>query len=148
MSTYAYATNPMTQTIDEAENIIVQLNSEANRLAETITYEQTVYGLLKTAQEGLESAESEMITEAVMLAQNKEGPLAGIATTSKAYDHALKTLVAQHRRDGLAHLHAEVQKLEIEHINAKIDRQQAEAHFSAIKRVAELKTAILRAGSM
>lgn len=143
-----YAANPMTQTIDEAENIIIQLNAEANRLAETIAYEQTVYGLLKSAQEGLEDAESEAITEAVMLAQNKEGPLAGIATTSKAYDHALKTLVAGHRRDRLAHLHAEVQKLEIEHVNARIDRQQAETHFSALKRVAELKAQILRAGSM
>lgn len=143
-----YAANPMTQTIDEAENIIVQLNSEANRLAETIAYEQTVHGLLKSAQDGLDAAESEAITEAVMLAQNKEGPLAGIATTSKAYDHALKTLVAKHRQNGLGHMYEEVQRLEIEYANAKIDRQQAETRFSALKRVAELKAQILRAGSM
>jgi hypothetical protein len=140
--------NPMAITIQEAENLIVTLNASANRYAETIAYEQSVYGLLKSAQEDLDAAESEVINEAVIQALDKTGPLAGIATTSKAYDHALKTLLGNARSNLLSHLHAEVQRLRLEHQQAQIDRQQAEIHFSAVRNATKVKAAILEAMKM
>ncbi len=142
------AVNVWARTIDEAEGLIVQLNAGAERLAEAISYEQTLYWFLKTAQEELQTAESKTIHEAMLQAQNKLGPLNGIATTSKAYDHAVKTLLGQRHQDGLSHLYDEVQRLKMEYCNARIDRAQAETHFAAMQRAADLKAMILRVASV
>ena len=142
------AVKPLTRTIDEAERLIVRLNAGAERLAEAISYEQTLHWFLTTAQEELETAESEVIHAAMLQAQNKLGPLHGIAPTSKAYDHAVKTLLGQRHQDALSHLYDEVQHLGMEYCNAQIDRAQAETHFAAIKQAADLKVMILRAASL
>lgn len=143
-----YATNPMEATISEAETIIVQLNASANRLANAIEDEQTIFARLKDAEQAIADSETEIVAESAMLAKVGEGELAGVAATSKAYGYVLDALKLKARTNGMAHIAEQMRRLKLEHEAASISRQQAEVHFSSMKRIAELKAAILRASSM
>lgn len=134
-------------TIHEGENIINALIAAAAELAAAIETETVVRRMLKEAEVDMSSAESEIIAEATVEAQAKEGPLAGIAVTSKAYSHALEVLLSKHRNNGheLGAIWQQVQRLRNDADNASIAREQAAVKFSATKHAADLKAAIIRA---
>lgn len=134
-------------TIDEGESIINGLQTAAAELCSAIEAETAIRRMLKEAEADLSAAESEVITEATIAAQGKDGPLAGIATTSKAYGYALETLVSQHRNNGhgVGAAWRQVQRLRVDADNAAVLREQSSVRFSAYKHAADLKAAIIRA---
>ena len=131
-----------TITIKEGEDIITALHNAAAELCTAIESDVTIRRMLKEAENDLASLEAEIVTDANIEAQGKEGPLAGIATTSKAYSYALDNLLSTHRNGSAGR---QVQDLRIQADNASIAAQQAQVKFSAVKHAADLKAAIIRA---
>ena len=134
-------------SITEGEDIITALHTATAELCDAIESDVTIRRMLKEAEVDLSAAESEIITEANIAAQGKEGPLAGIATTSKAYTYALDNLLTFQRNNGHAvgYAYREAQRLRIAADNAAIAKEQAQVKFSAVKHAADLKAAIIRA---
>lgn len=130
-------------TIQEGEDIIRQMQSAAAELCAAIESDVMVRRMLKEAEADLSAIEAEIVTEATIQAIGKEGPLAGIATTSKAYASATEVLLSKSPR--LHHIQASVARVQTDADNASIAVQQAQARFAAIKHAADLKAAILRA---
>lgn len=138
--------NPFGVVIDDAENILTALGSAARRLEAAIENEAIARAQARDAAETLAAAVDEAVLVEVMLAQSKEGPLAGIATTSDAYKVAFRARVQAHTTGPeLAHLHGDANRLRIAADNAKIELDQAQVQFAACKHAADLKAQILRA---
>lgn len=130
-------------TIHEGENIISALYADAAALCEAVEADVTARRMLKEAETDLTAIEAGIVAEANIAAQAKEGPLAGIATTSKAYTAAVEVLLGQSaRRHNVRMI---VARLQTDADNAAIAREQASIRFSATKHAAELKAAIIRA---
>lgn len=138
-----YTTNPLNTTIGEAEELITNLHDAARRLQNAIQLERVARARAQDAKETLSASEAELIHEATLLAQAKEGPLSGIATTSKAYGYAIEKLLSEARQTNLSALYHDANRLAIEADNAAIELEQAKVQFSACKHVADLKAAIL-----
>lgn len=136
--------------IRDAEGLVNQLSVSAARLGAAIEEDIMTKRQLTEANKALAAAESEIIMEAEYASQDKTGPLAGIAKTSKAYGYALDTLLSQERANGSAvGYHAkEVRRLEVAADNAAIEREQAAVQFSAVRHAADLMAAILKAASL
>ena len=136
-----------TITIQEGEDIITALHTAAADLCNAVESETVLRRMLKEAEADLTAAEGEMVTEANIAAQGKEGPLSGIATTSKAYTYALESLLANARNNGHAvgGAYRQVQRLRVDADNAAVAKEQASIRFSATKHAADLKAAIIRA---
>lgn len=143
----SYTIHPFQTTIDEAEELIQRLNEAAHRLSVAIEEEKVSRAIAQDARESLEAAEAEIITENVMFAQAGEGPLAGIAKTSKAYQYAIDNMLAGARAGALAGLYHDKNRYALAYQNAQIELERAQVHFSACKRAADLKAAILNGHS-
>lgn len=141
----AYTTNPLAQAIEESEEVIDSLRKAADRLSHAIQMAAVAKARAQDAKESLSAAEAELVYEAQMLAQAKEGPLAGLATSSKGYSYALDKLLSEARQAGLSGLYNEANRYAIEADRAAIELQQAQTMFSALKHIADLKGSILRA---
>jgi hypothetical protein len=137
--------NPLESTMREGEDIIARLGDAASRLSFAIADETECASLARDAASNYEVAETEALAEAIVNGIAKTGPLAGIATSSKAYDLALANLRGQLRDGALFDLARTVDRARAAHERAKVERTQAETEFAALRRVAELKAAILRA---
>lgn len=137
--------NPLSQTVEEAEELVQELRQAADELAVRISTERQLASRLKEFKDALQAAEAELINEAVVKAQVKEGPLANIASTSKAFGYAVDKLLADARQSVLAELHEEVCEYTYRHEDASILLQQAQVIFAARKHAADLKAAILNA---
>jgi hypothetical protein len=133
--------------VNESESMITNLMDAANQLQRTIETETHLHRMLKEAEQALETAEAEVLYEAEIAAQDKHGPLAGIAKTSATYKAALTNLLAQVRRNGgpIGELTRQVDSLRVRLDQAQIEREQAAVHFSAYKHAADLKASVLRA---
>ena len=133
--------------VTQSETMISQLMEAADQLERTIEAETHIRRMLKEAEQALENAEAETLYTAEIAAQDKSGPLAGIAKTSATYKAALTNLLAQARgNDGpMGELARQVDNLRVRLDRAQIEREQAAVHFSACKHAADLKTSVLRA---
>lgn len=140
--------NPLAETIRDAENIVGQLCSAAEELETFIADERTWFARLREAQDAYESLENEIVSEAVIAAQLKEGPLAGIAASSKAYDIVLMRVRLEARNGSLAAQWKVVNERRRSYEAAQIDLMRAEARMKAFLRIAELKNGILRASTI
>ncbi|MBX3050794.1 MAG: hypothetical protein KF753_04930 [Caldilineaceae bacterium] len=130
-------------SITEGEDIITALHTATAELCDAIESDVTIRRMLKEAEADLSAAESEIVAEANIEAQNKEGPLAGIATTSKAYAYALENLLSNYHTTNSNKV--AIRRLQTDADNASIAREQAQVKFSAVKHAADLKAAIIRA---
>ena len=100
----------------------------------------------KDAAEALDAAVNEALMTDILLADTaKEGPLAGIAKTSKAYDIALSARRTMLCTADLAHLFADAARLRTDADNARMALDKAQIQFSGIKHACDLKAMILRA---
>ncbi|GIV73506.1 hypothetical protein [Caldilinea sp.] len=133
--------------VNESEDMIRELMAAADRLAAAIEAETTIRRMLKEAEQGLEAAEAELIYDLELQAQDKAGPLAGLAKTGPAYKAALTNVLAQERQNGgpLGDLSRQVEQLRTQLDQAQIEREQMAVHFSACKHAADLKAAVLKA---
>lgn len=132
-----------TLTIAEGEEIIRSLHTAAAELCNAIEGDVNARRMLKEAEADLSAVESEIVTEATIQAIGKEGPLAGIATTSKAYAAATEVLLGKSPR--LHSIRKSVHAVQTDADNASIAVQQAQMRFAATKHAADLKAAIIRA---
>lgn len=145
--TYAIR-NPLQSTIDDAERIIAQLNEVSEILEETIADERTWSSRYRDALESYELREIDALSEAIIMAQAKEGPLANLATSSEAYKIALAKLKNDLR---LGYLSAEwkaAQNVRRSWENAQLQLEQVQSRFKALLKIVELKTGILRASTI
>lgn len=142
--------NPLATTINDAENIIAQLRTASDELAYAIAEAATWQSRCREAQDLYDAAETEHLAEVILLAQVKEGPLAGIATSSKAYDLVLTNLKnsLRHPSGQLATLWRNVDTVRRNTDSAKVQLEQAQTRFTALRRVAELKANILKASTI
>jgi hypothetical protein len=125
--------------VHESESMIDQLMGVAERLERAIESKTHLRQMLKEAEQALETAEAEVLYEAEIAAQDKYGPLAGIAKTSAAYKVAITKLLADERKNAgpLGELTRQVSDLRVRLDQAQIEREQASVHFSACKHAAK-----------
>jgi hypothetical protein len=133
--------------VSESESMISQLMSAAEKVQRTIEVETHLSRTLKEAEQALEMAEAEVLYEAEIAAQDKHGPLAGIAKTSPVYKAAINKLLADERRNGgqIDALTGQVDDLRVRVDQAQLEHEQAAVQFSACKHAADLKASVLRA---
>ena len=87
--------------VASARQIAGDLAKATEELCEAIDQETKAKQVLRDAEAALKGAEAEVVFEAAMAAQDKRGPLANLATTSKAYTAAIDALVWQANRTTL-----------------------------------------------
>ena len=138
--------NPLNPTLDEAEGLLAELRQAADRLADAVELEAVARSRAKDAAETLDAAVNDILLTDILLADTaKEGALAGIAKTSKAYDIALSARRASLCGGQLAHLYADAARLRTDADNARMALDKAQTQFSAVKHACDLKAMILRA---
>ncbi|MCC6457848.1 MAG: hypothetical protein IT328_23025 [Caldilineaceae bacterium] len=140
--------NPLAKTIEEGEEIIEQIRTISDRLEACIADERTWYGHMKDAEAAYEAAELEELADALVLAQAKEGPLAGVAATSKAFDILLNNLKNKLRTGKLAREWQTFDRIRRSYDNSQIDLRQTETQFNALRKIADVKTQTLRASTI
>lgn len=140
--------NPLLATIEEAKRINAQVEEASDELMACIADERTWFARLKEAQETYDMMENEIVGEAIIAAQIKEGPLAGLATSSKAYDAVLSRIKTDARNGALSKQWAALGNTRRSYEASQIDLQRAEVRFKALMRMAELMGNILRASSI
>lgn len=140
--------NPLAETIREGEEIIAYIQAASVELEEAIQREHEVYVYYKDALDSYEVAEYEELSECVMMAQSKKGPLGGIPVSGKGYDIALTKLKNDLRSGALAHLWLKAESHRRDHKRAQVELEQAQTRFTALRKVADLKTQVLRASAI
>jgi hypothetical protein len=137
--------NHLKPILDECNGLIERIAATAEELAAAISADISFKRQLREAEEALSQREAEYITEAVILAQQKQGPLAGIATTSPAFKAACETLVASAHQNGISLHYRQVISLRAQADDAQARREILGTRFSAIKHAADLRSAMLNA---
>lgn len=140
--------NPLAKTVEEGETLINQLLDTSDELQSAIANERGWQTRYKDALEGYEMAETEELAEVIIMAQAKEGPLAGLAVTGEAYKIAMSNLKNNLKRGALAHMWKSVDQTRRNYEAAQVELQQAETRFNALRKVVELKSNILRAATI
>jgi len=147
----------LTLTITEGEDIIRSLHTaaaalcDANDALRDVTDTQIVTKrTLKEAEADLSAQEAEIVAEATMDAIGKTGPLAGIATSSKAYAYALEALLNNYHttnstKSVVRRLQIQAENSAIQVNGATTQVSNAATRFAATKHAADLKAAIIRA---
>lgn len=131
--------------IGESEELATQLLRQADELAAAIEADVTARRQLRDAEQTLNEAEAGYLVDAETQAQEKQGPLAGLAKSSAAYKAACETLIAGARQNGLRDQFTQVTALRHAADATQIAREQQSARFTALKHIAELRTAMLHA---
>lgn len=131
--------------LTECNDLLQRLEVTAEELAAAISADISFKRLLSQAEDTLKTREAEYITEAVMQAQQKVGPLAGIATTSPAFKSACETLVAAAHQNGISQHYRQVISLRAQADDAEGRREILGNRFSAIKHAVDLRAAMLNA---
>lgn len=140
--------NPLAETISEGESIIERIRIASDHLQTCIADERAWYANVKEAEATYEMAETEALAEIVTLAQLKEGPLGGVAATSKAYDILLTNCKNQLRTGKLQRQWQSLERIRRSYELSQIDLRQAETQFATFQKAVELKAAILRAAAL
>lgn len=129
-----------------ARQIAVDLTKATDELCEAIDQEAKVKQMLRDAEAAIKGAEAEVVFEAAVAARDKRGPLADLATTSKAYTAAIDALVWQASKGGALKPAADtVRSARVTMDAASARREKAQAVHTAIKYQAQLYAAILGA---
>jgi hypothetical protein len=137
--------NPLNRTIEEGENIIAQMQDASDALEDAIQREREARSRYKDALDAYETAETEELAEAVIMGQQKEGPLGGIAVSGKGYDIVLTKLKNDLRGGVLKHLWVEADRYRRGYELNQVELTQAETRFNALRKIADVKTQVLRA---
>jgi hypothetical protein len=140
--------NPLQKTIEESETIILQMQEASDDLQTAIADERGWYEAYRKLLEVYEAAETEELAEVIVMAQQKEGPLAGIAVSGKGYEIALNNLKNNLRNGTLAHLWDKAENARRSYQQAQVALQQAETRFNALRKICDLKTQVLRASTI
>lgn len=140
--------NPLAETIADAESIIAQLDEAATVLNASIADERTWLSRYRDALDNYEVAETEQLYEVVIMAQQKEGPLGGIPVSGKGYDIALTKLKNDLRKGDLRNLWNEAEAYRRNYGLSQADLEKAQTRFNALRKIADVKTQVLRASTI
>lgn len=140
--------NPLAETIEEGNVIVERVQIAADELAAQIADERAWHANVREAEQNYEAAEMEALAEVIVQATLKEGPLAGIATSSKAYDIMLSNLKNQLRTTKLQRQWQSLERIRRSYELSQVDLRQAETQFAALRKVCELKTALVQAATI
>lgn len=127
------------QIANDFEFAVAELNN-------ALDAEQKARQALRDAEAEQKGREAEMIANAALQAQDKQGPLANLATTSKAYAAALDALTWQYSKGAGKTLADAVRLARIDADVAAGNREKAATLFAALKHQSLLYAAILNAG--
>lgn len=128
----------------EALEIVNTFRTLTQRLNDALAVETIVQRELARQRRALDQAESEVVTEAVMQAHQKVGPLAGVAQTSPAFKDAREAVLTLARSSTLKPLYHALQQLELQADDAVVARQQLENSWHATRTAANVYEAILQ----
>ena len=137
--------SPITEYLEDAQGMVHHLGTAASRLEEAIPAARITRQRAKDACDALTAAEAEIAAELAMRAMAKEGPLAGLAASSKAYQYAMDDQLAKARAGTLRDLAWSASKAQAQAEAAAIELEQAQARFSATRHAADLLGAMLHA---
>lgn len=140
--------NPLATTIREGETIIEQLQIVSEELENGIAQEREAHGRYRDALETYEMAEIEELYDAVILAQQKEGPLGGIPVSGEGHKIALTKIKNDLRKGKLASLWQIADRYRRAYEMAQANLEQTQTRFAALRKVAELKANVLRAATI
>lgn len=140
--------NPLANTITEGEEIISRLFNASDALEAAIADERHWHSNYRDALENYEVAETEKLADVVVMAQMKEGPLGGIATTSKAYDIALSNLKNDLRKGVLSQTWQAAERVRRNYEQSQVELEQCQTRFAALRKIADVKTQVLRASTI
>lgn len=135
--------NPLLAAIEAGEDLLVSLDNAVRRLERAIAADAIAKAAATDAKETLAAQEAETVVELAALADAGEGPLTGIARTSKAWQYALDKALADARRGELRQAAAIADQASVTAMNANIELQAAQTQFRGCLAAAELRTAIL-----
>ncbi len=133
------------QLLEESDRLLGELVAADVELAGALYDDSDARRQLKDADQVLSLAEAEVITVAVIQSKAKEGPLAGIATTSDAYKAAVTKLLASAHQGDLKRSYMRLKERQIQADDRKVVLEQATARFSAIRHASNLLASMLQA---
>jgi hypothetical protein len=129
--------------IEDGERIRDMLLAQIDAVQSAIERVRRLRAATKELRDDLEMAETEHAAEAIALAESGDGPLAGIAKTSKAYQIALGNMLNKARQYELSTQARIAYRSQTDLINAEIVYEQEMAKFTALKHVADLQAAMI-----
>lgn len=133
------------QLLEESDRLLGELFAVDVDLAGALADDSAARRQLKDAEQELNLAEAEVITTAVIQSKVKEGPLAGIATTSDAYKAAVAKLLADAHQGGLNRAYAKARAWQLQADECKVTLERATVRFSAIRHASNLLASMLQA---
>lgn len=145
--TYVVA-NPLAESIEEGNVLIERIQIASDHLQTCIAEERGWFAKLRESESAYEMAEMETVADLITQGQIKEGPLAGLATSSKAYDVVLNYERIKLRTGKLQRLWQSLEYVRRSYEQSQIALRQAETNFAALRKAVELKAAALRAASL
>lgn len=132
--------SPYDPTIQDAKELLPRIEEAASRLAAAVAHKRFTATALEDAKRVLAEVEATVVFDAET---DPNGPLKGIARTSKAYGYAIDALLA--RSPSVERHRSALHDAVNEHDSACIEYEQAELLYNAIKYKAGLLSAILTA---
>lgn len=140
--------NPLSEVVNQAQQIMGQLEVASDELASCIADERYWFAAYREVLDTYEMVESEIVSEAVINAQLKEGPLAGIPVSGKGYDIVLTKIKNDARNGALFQQWAAVVNAKRSYDAFKVDLDKSEARMKSLLRMAELMNGIIRASTI
>ncbi|MEZ4865333.1 MAG: hypothetical protein R3C14_28750 [Caldilineaceae bacterium] len=133
--------------LTEADRLLTDLILADAELATALEDDSSARRQLKDAEQALSLVEAELVTTAVIQAKEKQGPLAGLAVTSDAYKMAVALMLAKAHAGSLQSLAQRVQHWQIQADGARVQLEQTQTRFSAIRHASNLVASMLAAAS-
>ena len=127
--------------VEDGLRLLDTLQRASTELSDAIGEEAGVKARYREAADYAKLQDALCVVDAEAAAADKQGPLAGIAKTSKAYDYALQVVIDEGRKG--KQLFSDVADLRAEVEAAEARREQAATKFSAAKAASNLLGHIL-----
>ncbi|MFZ4659377.1 MAG: hypothetical protein ACOYNY_20345 [Caldilineaceae bacterium] len=135
------------QLLSEGDRILSDLITADMDLSTALIDESMARRQLREAEQALNLAEAEIVSEAALQAKAKAGPLAGLAVSSDAYKMAVQLLVAKAHTGNLQRLAGKAKERQIAAEDAKVGLERAQVRFSAIRHASNLLAGMLQAAN-
>ena len=137
--------HPLKETIDNAEEILLSLQNQAMDVQARIKNEADAALRAREAEDILKRGEDEVKLEAMMAGKAKQGPLGGVATSSKAYTAILEGLVTEARSSTLKREYDAFCEARGRVEGCRTSLEMSRIYYSALRNMAALKSSILNA---
>lgn len=137
----------LNETIEAATETLAQFDSVQTLLADAIAGKAEISYRMRELDCEIKTEESIFIFDLEQQAQNKEGPLAGIAKTGAAYKAGIEAELAKAKANGgtLGRLHRKRKEFAVELYEIEAAKDVEATRFSALKYQSNLQVALINA---